>query len=122
MITVIGLYLLAAADVVDRPLVVILVTGTSVLIAAIASFSFTYFRALKFLSPWWFLGSVACETVGGIWFQRLHAPYANYVFGFMGVVQLLPFVFAVAGYFWLKYAHTRATTVLQRAQVRARAA
>ncbi len=40
------------------------------------------------VSPWLFLGSVAVETVGGVWFGRLNPSYANFVFAFMGVVQV----------------------------------
>jgi hypothetical protein len=75
-------------------------------------------KGLAYLSPWIFLGSVATETVGAVWFARLSPSYSNFVFAFMAVVQLLPFIVGMVGYWWLGVAHRRAELALLRARVR----
>ena len=115
MLLVLGLYLLASATNVDETIAVLLVTGTAVFLLAFGSFVVSRMGHAS-ISVSCFLASVAAEVIGGIWFNNINSPVEAYVFAFMGLVQVLPFIVCVAGVVWLSIARKRAASVLAEAE------
>ena len=99
-------------------MIIIVITGVATLAVALVSFTASYTPRLEFAAPWLLLSSVACEATGGVFFNAEGVAYANFVFGLMAVVQVLPFFVFVLGNVWLRFAHKRAEKELESAKVR----